>query len=61
MPNAEADPSNTLEKRADNVCKVASNGVDCRSKPGVGAGDWIRDINTNQRFGVNCIKVSGGR
>jgi hypothetical protein len=61
MPNPEADPLITLDKRADNWCRVATNGVDCRSQPGVGAGTWIRDIQINQLFGVRCTRVVGGR
>ncbi|PSN60675.1 hypothetical protein BS50DRAFT_593759 [Corynespora cassiicola Philippines] len=60
MPNPDA-ASTGLEARADNWCKVGTNGVDCRSLPGVGAGRHIRDISTSDRFGVNCIKVVGGR
>ena len=56
MPNPEADPLITLDKRADNWCRVATSGVDCRSKPGVGAGSWIRDIANNELFGVRCTK-----
>ncbi|KAK7181106.1 hypothetical protein DPSP01_003543 [Paraphaeosphaeria sporulosa] len=51
---------NPFEKR-DNWCVVASNGVDCRSKPGVGAGNLVRDIKTSDRFGVACTKKVGGR
>ncbi|KAF1967779.1 hypothetical protein BU23DRAFT_572934 [Bimuria novae-zelandiae CBS 107.79] len=64
---AQAAPSSPstplLVKRVDNWCKIDPNlvDVDCRSKPGVGAGSHVRYINTGQRFGVNCIKVVGGR
>lgn len=56
-------PATPLEKRVDNWCVVDPNlrDVDCRSQPGVGAGSHKRYINPGQRFGVNCVKVVGGR
>lgn len=61
VPEAEANPLMSLEKRADNWCRVATAGTDCRSQPGVGAGTNKKDINVNELFGVRCTKVVDGR